>query len=258
MPFAVPKHEPECVYLQEAAAHVIEREPSLDIGQVRKALSDAIAYGRLRIQSDDDPNDALTWTAFRARQRGFIDSTFAETWRKWLENGAEIGWSVGRIFVSNGDNIVPIRLPRVRLAEVFSLFEVAEDKPAVEEVPVEEVEPKISAEGARELSLVQDASAQDEPTAKKRKVPTAELEAWYPDRVKKWPAEKKPPNVDDDWTAAIAHFYELNVTREQIRSVRKNFAPQSWKAHGRRPDFQDPNKLAKKLTIKLADKPADK
>ena len=229
MSFAIPKLEPEWVYLQEAAARVVEREPSLDVGQVRKTLCDAITYGRLRVQSDDDPNDALTWTAFRARQRGFIGSSFAETWRMWLERGAEISWEAGIIAVSFGDHAVPIRLPRVRLADVLDLFEVPEEKPASEEA--EEV------------------PAQS-PTTKKLKVPEASLEAWYKDRVEKWPLEKNPPSEDDDWDAAIAHFTEFNVIRDQIRGVRTNLAPQAWRAHGRRPDFQDPNKLAEKLAKK--------
>jgi hypothetical protein len=55
MSFAIPKLEPDWVCLHEAAPRVVEREPSLDIGQVRQTLCDAIAYGRLHVQSDDDP-----------------------------------------------------------------------------------------------------------------------------------------------------------------------------------------------------------
>jgi hypothetical protein len=35
------------------------------------------------------------------------------------------------------------------------------------------------------------------------------------------------------------------------RTLRAKCAPQAWKARGRRPDCQDPNKLAKKLAEKL-------
>jgi hypothetical protein len=139
MSFAIPKLEPDWVYLHEAAVRVVGREPSLDIDKVREALRDAIAFGRLRVQSDDDPNDALTWTACRATQRGFIGSPFAETWQMWLEGGAHINWETGRIFASIGDRIEPVRLPRVRLADVFDLFEVSEERPVPEEAPAEEV-----------------------------------------------------------------------------------------------------------------------
>lgn len=213
MSFAIPKLEPEWVYLHEAAAHVMEREPSLDVGQVRKTLCDAIAFGRLRVQSDDDPNDALTWTAFGARQRGFIGSSFAETWRIWLDSGAAISWKAGRIFVSIGDNdIVPIRLPRVRLADVFDLFEVPEEKPAPEEAPAEEV-------------------ITSKETAPKR-VKDVEFRRWYQKRYDSWPEGQKAPNRDEDFAAALAVFSGLSRSRFRIA---RNEIAKKWTVGGRHP-----------------------
>jgi hypothetical protein len=109
------------------------------------------------------------------------------------------------------------------------------------------IEPQMGAEPLQKVPT------QDAPTAKKSKVPTADLEAWYEGRVKNW-LPQNPPSEHDDRRTAIAHFSEFNVTREQIRSVRKDHAPPAWKARGRRPDFQDPDKLTDKLAIKPANK----
>jgi hypothetical protein len=257
MPFTIPKLEPEWVHLHEAAAHVMEREPPLDVGQVRKTLRDAIAYDRLRVHSDDSLNDALTWTAYRARRQGLVGSTFAETWSRWLEGGAEIGWDAGMIFVSMAGRVVPVRLPRVRLADVFGLFEVPEEKPVPEEASTEEVESEVRAP-APIAEAAEEVSEQGLPAPKKQKVLPEKLKAWYGDWVKNWPPGQNPPSEKDDWDAAITHFSRFNVRREQIRKARSELAPEVWQAHGRRPDFQDPDKLAEKLAIKLADKPAKK
>jgi hypothetical protein len=80
------------------------------------------------------------------------------------------------------------------------------------------------------------------------------LESWYEERVKNWPSGQKSPSEDDDRIDARAQFPELGVTREQIRELRAKYAPETWKAQGRRPDCQDPKKLAEKLAKKRPDK----
>jgi hypothetical protein len=245
MPLAIPKLEPEWVHLEQAATRIVEREPSLDIDKVRKTLCDAIAYRRLRVQSDDDPNDVLTWTAFRARRDGFIGASYADTWRMWMERRAEISWQAGIIVVSFGDHVVPIRLPRVRLAEAFALFETTTQETS----PPEKV---MASESPEEL-----------PASKALpKVPHSKLGEWYGERLKNWPPGQKSPSPEEDWAAARDFFKpKFRVTREQVlgkNGVRPELAPSHWTAKGRRPDFQDPDKLAEKLAIKLPDKPAKK
>jgi hypothetical protein len=235
MPFAVPKLEPEWVHLQEAAARVVEREPSLDIDQVREALRDAIAFGRLRVQSDDDPNDALTWTAFRARQRGFIGSPFAETWRIWSENGAVISWEAGLIFVTIAGKVQPIRLPRVRLAEVFDLFEVPEEKPAPEEAASRSIGEMTPAEEIPvEEGPPQQAQTQEEPTAadtaEKPLTARADLNRWFKARVDEWPEDQDPPSRDADLIAAREKF--PGVSPLWVREARRDLAPEKWKKKG--------------------------
>jgi hypothetical protein len=235
MPFAVPKLEPEWVHLQETAARVVEREPSLDIDQMRTTLRDAIKYGRLRVQSDDNPNDALTWTAFHAEQRGFIGSSFAATWRIWLENGAVISWEAGLIFVTIAGKVQPIRLPRVRLADVFDLFEVPEEKPVPEEAPAEEVI----------------ASKETTPKA----VSEAKFRRWYKQRYDTWPEDQKAPDRDQDYTAACKEF--PGISRERFRRARNDFA-KDWTEGGRPPGKSVDENLADYLAEEnLAENPAE-
>jgi hypothetical protein len=221
MSFAIPKLEPECVHLEEAAVRIVERAPSLDIDQVRKTLCDAIAYGRLRVQSDDGLNDALTLTAFRARQRGFIRDTFADTWQMWLERGAEISWKAGLIFVPFGDDIVPIRLPRVLLADVFELFDKPEEKPTPEEAPTPA---PIAAETApaSEMVPVQEMSPQE----------TIEgIKGWFLDiYFPSFPPGEKP-SEPDQVAAAAKEFPGVKGMRDIVRSIR----PEKWSKPGPNP-----------------------
>jgi len=67
-----------------------------------------------------------------------------------------------------------------------------------------------------------------------RPVPQAGLERWYVERRDSWPDGTKHPSEDQDWIDAKAQFPDHQVTREAVRTVRRNFAPAVWTAHGRR------------------------
>jgi hypothetical protein len=179
---------------------------------------------------------------------GLVDSngTPAWHWRQRFEThgGVVIDWNAGAMFIPWFDHHrnewgrKPIR-PQFRRADWLALFPVAtEEKLTPEEVEAEEVSaPKDVL--APKLGL---------------KVPLSVLEPWYEERVRNWPPGQNPPSEDDDWEAARAQFSEFRVTRDQIRKeVRPKRAPLAWKAKGRRPDSQDPDKLAEKIAKKRAD-----
>jgi hypothetical protein len=251
MPFAIPpKPIPKSLRLHEAAARIVELEPSLDITEVLKRLCELVASGDLPARSEfQKPGDELTFSAERARRAGSLGRPFPETMLLWLDSGAVINRTEGVIIVENPRGQVALNpLPWVELEDVLRHFEVPSQAPK-EEAPALEVAPS-------EKTLEQKSATN------KLKVPTEQLEAWYENRLKNWLPEKNPPSSEEDWVAAKAQFPEFRVTRDQVLGrdygVRPKLAPPAWKAPGRRPDFQDPDKLAEKLAIKLADKPPKK
>ena len=58
---------------------------------------------------------------------------------------------------------------------------------------------------------------------------------WYEARVKNWPAEDTPPNINADITAAKEQF-RGGITIDAVRMLRRTYAPHEWKAPGRRKD----------------------
>jgi hypothetical protein len=193
-----------------------------------------------------EPGDELNFRGERMRRAGFLGRTFAETWRLWLERGAEVKQAEGVIEIEMpGAHITRIPLPWVEWDDVLRLFERPATLESVGAVPEEM---------PAEVALTRVAVS----TTTKPKASTERLETWYKDRVENWPLGQNPPSEDDDWNAAVAKFPESSVTRAQIRDVRSRLAPSAWTAKGRRPDFQNPNKLAEKLAIKPAGKPAKK
>src|SRR4029077_7212366 len=102
-----------------------------------------------------------------------------------------------------------IRLPRVRLADVFDLFEVPEEKPAPEEAPAEEV-------------------ITSKETAPKR-VKDVEFRHRYQKRYDSGPEGQKAPNRDEDFAAALAVFPGLSRSRFRIA---RNEIAKKWTVGG--------------------------
>ena len=254
-----PKPAPKSLRLHEAADRIIGLEPSLDLNEVRRRLCELIASGDLQAKSEiEDPGNDLAWSNGWKRA-GLLGCTFTETWSLWLEKAVQLEWATGAIFIPIAGRIVRIPLPRVEWADVLRLFEVVAvrttdlvasaptftapvlsiDSPSVQESIGEGSEPEAAPT----------VPAQEVPT---KKVATDKLETWYKGRVKIWPRGTNPPSQDDDWNAAKAQFPEFRVARDQIRGVRSKLAPPDWTKRGRRVDWLQPDKLAKKLAIKPA------
>jgi len=198
-----PKPVPKSLRLNDAAAHIVELESSLDINEVRQALCDAVADGRLTAQSEfQQPGDESTWRGYRARRAGLMGRTFAETWRLWLENEAPINWAAGTIFLSGGS----IPLPLVEWDDVLRLFQVA----------------------------TQEASA---PQQRTREEIEQEVTRWYRDEfVRGWSAATsrgdKPPTEPETMTAAKQKFLGVPKLRDFVRAARAKVAPEEWRKPG--------------------------
>ena len=76
--------------------------------------------------------------------------------------------------------------------------------------------------------------AETKPTPKHRKRSDKVVRAWYRARVKSWPIKEPPPSEEMDWSAARAEFGP-ELTRDELRIVRRDLAPKSWLKAGRRP-----------------------
>jgi hypothetical protein len=58
----------------------------------------------------------------------------------------------------------------------------------------------------------------------KRKVPMAEMEAWYIEREAQWPKARPWPSRTDDEKAAV-HFKDYSGIRFAVRKARGKIAP---------------------------------
>lgn len=63
-------------------------------------------------------------------------------------------------------------------------------------------------------------------------VSRAAIEEWYGRRTKSWSAPRFPSEAQD-WEAAKAEFPNRSVTRDAVRALRAEAAPEEWKAGGR-------------------------
>jgi hypothetical protein len=77
--------------------------------------------------------------------------------------------------------------------------------------------------------------------------PPAAAERWFKAHIGNWALKGKIPSRDDDFEAACAEF-RYSVPRPFVRDLRRQFAPDDWKAHGRRKSG------AKKLAEKTGNK----
>jgi hypothetical protein len=141
-------------------------------------------------------------------------SSSSDAWRRRHEAGA-VDRKTGEI-----RTVAPSRLggqliavsdrPQVRRQDVLDFFQVAANKPR------------------KETALVS----------------AAKLAAHYRERVKNWPSDQNPPSEEDDRKYLEVEF--PRITREQVRAVRREYAPDAWKARGRRPSKNSPRKSAEK------------
>jgi hypothetical protein len=69
---------------------------------------------------------------------------------------------------------------------------------------------------------------------KLRPVAVQALKDWYIERRDNWPSDGEDPSADRDLIDARTQFPNNTVSREVVRVVRANLAPDSWTAHGRR------------------------
>jgi hypothetical protein len=112
MPLTLPpKPEPKKLRLHEAATRLIEQDPSLD-GLVQTRLVELIASETVPADSEFQPVNVMTPDAEERRRAGLLGHTFADTWRLWLERGAQIDWKAGLIHVPG--YLDPIPLPWIR------------------------------------------------------------------------------------------------------------------------------------------------
>jgi hypothetical protein len=175
--------------LHDAAARIVELEPSLDIDEVRTRLCQLVASGALPARSEfQDPADDLTWGAEHLRRAGIIGRTFAETWRLWMERGCPINWAAGTIFA----NRTSIPLPWVEWTDVLRLFE----------------------------AMAQDASAPQEQST--RADIEQKVECWYRDEwIPLAGVEDKPPSEPEEMTAASTKFPGVTKLRDLPSSAQK-------------------------------------
>jgi hypothetical protein len=198
-----PKPVPQTLRLHDAAARIVELEPSLDMDEVRTRLCQLVASGALPARSEfQDPADALTWGTEHRRRAGIIGRTFAETWRLWMEAGCPINWAAGTIFVSR----TSIRLPWVEWTDVLRLFE----------------------------AMAQDASAPQQQST--RADIEQKVERWYRDEwIPLAGVADKPPSEPEEMTAARTKFPGVTKLRDLVRATRKKHAPSHWRKPGPRP-----------------------
>jgi hypothetical protein len=138
----------------------------------------------------------------------FMDSTVEITW--WNTAESELGWR----------RLVNVQF---RTAEILALWPgtpASVDRPADETAAHQE-----STSGWRSARLG---------TAKLPLVAPAALVTWYIDRRDNWQTGCNYPSADKDLSDARDHFKRHTVTRDAVRAVRADHAPEEWKAHGRR------------------------
>ena len=75
-------------------------------------LVELIAHEIVPAHSEFQPFNIMTPDAEKMRRAGFLRRTFADTWRLWLERGAQIDWKAGLIHVPGYPD--PIPLPWIR------------------------------------------------------------------------------------------------------------------------------------------------
>jgi hypothetical protein len=83
----------------------------------------------------------------------------------------------------------------------------------------------------RARALEGNAASQQEPTSP---IAIGKLTGWYLSRRDQWPVDRKYPSEADDLTDARQQFPNHRVSRELLRSVRKEHAPPAWTSQGRR------------------------
>jgi hypothetical protein len=81
--------------------------------------------------------------------------------------------------------------------------------------------------------------------ARAKAVSKAEVTRWYRDRIDTWPKDKDPPSREEDEAAARDQF--PGITVEGVRQARKDLAPGSWRARGRRKSKKPAEKLADEI-----------
>jgi hypothetical protein len=115
---------------------------------------------------------------------------------------------------------VDVLLPRPQLLTVWPPLNVEQTRAA---------EDTSATVGAR-----REASQFSEQLRQAPPVSIAALRSWYIERSKDWPPGERPPSSDQDLLAAREHFKGHSVSREAVRALRADFAPEAWKAKGRR------------------------
>jgi hypothetical protein len=147
------------------------------------------------------------------------------TWRAFRARRAGLmGWTFAetwRLWLENQGPIdwdagtilvsgVSIPLPMVQWTDALPLFEVA---------------------------------AQRSPRAKA--VSEAEVKRWYQGRIDTWPKGQDPPSRENDVVAARDRFRGITVA--MVRKIRRDLAPESWRARGRRKPKKPAEKLANEI-----------
>jgi hypothetical protein len=145
----------------------------------------------------------MTPDAEQKRRVGLLGRTFADTWRLWLERGAQIDWKAGLIHVPGYPD--PIPLPWIRWDILLSLL--VSDLNAI----------GIAVSGpvftAPTLSLI---------------LPEEKFRYWFLNvYVPSFPPGEKPPEKDQA-KAAHDEFPDIKHMRKLVRQVR----PEKWSKPG--------------------------
>jgi hypothetical protein len=229
--------------LGEVVDWIQEIDPTARIGDIRLALVNRCASGRIRAQGHrwlygfdtilpiDHHDPYFLWFS---EQHGRLDASFDEIsageWkdlaffaRPTLKVGEQYQLTLARAFDELG---LPVELrstSKHRLA--WKDVEFWRD------------------DVIREWAHPCDA---DEPSAAEREPPLAgvrviaapvslrELRGWYQRRISELSAQGQTSSGQEDWEAAKRQFPD-RVTRARVRSICEECAPAAWKKQGRRP-----------------------